>query len=201
MELLDITPDGARLTQGRLEKEMSKAKEKSKKRSEAGRLGAAAKSLKNEETPQANAEPLLKHSPEPEPEVREKGTLHVPKKDGPKADLFGGPEPPVATRKGTRIPDDWRPSEADINFALSEGMTNEEINREADQFRDYWRSRTRDAARANWSLVWKNRIRELADRKRERDARMARSQGAGGGGRGVVGLGEILARRRAEEPY
>ena len=61
--------DGA-ITQGRLTKEYQKAEEKSAKRSEAGKSGAEAKALKNNNSPQAIAEPLLKHSLEPEPEVR-----------------------------------------------------------------------------------------------------------------------------------
>lgn len=57
------------VTQKRLTSEIEKAQKKSKKRSEAGKLGAEAKALKNNETHQANAEPLLKHSLEPEPEI------------------------------------------------------------------------------------------------------------------------------------
>jgi hypothetical protein len=115
-------------------------------------------------------------------------------------DLFGSDEP-KATKRATRLPDDWEPCQADINFALKDGLTNEEIDRAADEFRDYWRSRGAGGAKTDWSATWRNHVRRIADRKRERDARMARSQGTGGGGRGIVGLGEILSRRRAEEPY
>ena len=64
-----LTVDGDQITQARLLKEIENANEKSLKRSEAGKLGVAAKSLKNNNAPQANAEPLLKHSSEPEPDI------------------------------------------------------------------------------------------------------------------------------------
>jgi uncharacterized protein YdaU (DUF1376 family) len=69
LELLTIV--GNCVTQTRLRKEIENANEKSAKRSEAGKLGVAAKSLKNNNTHQANAEPLLKHSLELEPEPEE----------------------------------------------------------------------------------------------------------------------------------
>jgi len=69
-DILDLlTVDGDQVTQARLLKEIENANEKSSKRSEAGKLGVAAKSLKNNNVPQANAEPLLKHSSEPEPDI------------------------------------------------------------------------------------------------------------------------------------
>jgi uncharacterized protein YdaU (DUF1376 family) len=50
------------ITQVRLLVELQKAEEKASKRSDAGKLGAIAKSLKNRETPQANGQAGLKHS-------------------------------------------------------------------------------------------------------------------------------------------
>ena len=62
---------GGDITQGRLASEIEKAAKKSQVRSEAGRAGAEAKALKNNNVAQAIASPLLKHSSEPEPELRE----------------------------------------------------------------------------------------------------------------------------------
>lgn len=125
-------------------------------------------------------------------------------------DMFGGPPPPPAKaprpkRQPTRLPADWRPTTDDRTFALTEGLTSEETDREADQFRDYWTARGAGGAKADWPATWRNWIRKRADDKRDRAARMAGRPYANGGGRGVVGLGEIIARGRAErgdgEPF
>lgn len=75
MALFDV--ESGDISQKRLSKELEKAHEKSAKRSEAGTKGAAAKSLKNNNQASANAEPLPKHSLEPEPEIEERETIDV----------------------------------------------------------------------------------------------------------------------------
>jgi uncharacterized protein YdaU (DUF1376 family) len=62
---------GETITQKRLAKELVKASEKSEKRRSAGKLGGEAKSLKYKEPALANADDLLCHSLEPEPEVED----------------------------------------------------------------------------------------------------------------------------------
>lgn len=69
-----FTVEGDCITQGRLTKEHEKAKEKGQKRAEAGAKGGKAKALKNKDTGLANATVLLKHLPEPEPDIREEDT-------------------------------------------------------------------------------------------------------------------------------
>jgi hypothetical protein len=104
-------------------------------------------------------------------------------------------KPPKASR-GTRLPDDWEPSEADVEVARAEGLTDEEIRRAALEFRNYWCARTRDATKLSWSRTWHNRVLEIADRKRGRGPRLvASSAQPGGGGRGAVSFADIYARR------
>lgn len=104
-------------------------------------------------------------------------------------------KPPKATR-GTRLPDDWEPSDADVEVARSEGLSDEEIQRAALEFRNYWCSRTRDATKLSWPKTWHNRVIDIADRKRRGGPRLvASSTKSGGNGRGAVSFADIYARR------
>ena len=78
------------------------------------------------------------------------------------------PPKPKPKRKASRLPEDWQPPDEFIAFAISEGFTEQDAYREADQFRDYWTSRSRDAARIDWFATWRNRIRDLVDRRKPR---------------------------------
>jgi len=73
--------NGDHITNRRLSKEYQKAEAKSELRSEAGRKGGTAKSLKRNDAPVANATGLLYHSSEPEPDRKKetpKGVLSAP---------------------------------------------------------------------------------------------------------------------------
>jgi hypothetical protein len=104
-------------------------------------------------------------------------------------------KPPKAER-GTRLPEDWQPSDADVEAARQEGLTDEEISRAALEFRNYWCSRSRDATRLSWPRTWHNRVIEIGDRKRRNGSRMAASSAQpGAGGRGPVSFADLYARR------
>jgi hypothetical protein len=45
--------------------------------------------------------------------------------------------------RGTRLPDDWQPSERDIAYALDRGMTRDRIAVEAEKFQNYWCAKVR----------------------------------------------------------
>jgi len=64
-----FTLSGDVITHKRVTFELEKAREKSIKRAEVGAKGGRAKALKNKEADLAIATDLLKHSPEPEPEL------------------------------------------------------------------------------------------------------------------------------------
>jgi hypothetical protein len=62
--------------------------------------------------------------------------------------------------RGNRIATNWAPTITDYAFASSEGMTREDINREADKFRDYWIAKSgREACKLDWSATWRNWVR------------------------------------------
>lgn len=55
-------------------------------------------------------------------------------------------------KKGTRIPQDWAP---DVAYATSKGMTEREINLEAEKFRLYWENRPgTGATKLDWNRTW-----------------------------------------------
>lgn len=104
-------------------------------------------------------------------------------------------KPPKASR-GTRLPEDWEPSEADVDAARKQGLTDEEISRATIEFRNYWCARTRDATKLSWHRTWENRVCDIGDRKRRYGPRLVASSGqSAGGGRGAVSFADIFARR------
>ena len=92
--------------------------------------------------------------------------------------------------RGTRLPDDWSPSDEDRAFAGSLGVA---VEREAASFRDYWHSKPgADGRKTNWSATWRNWVRRSSERK----------QGNGTGSRternGFIVHAERLAREDAD---
>lgn len=66
---------------------------------------------------------------------------------------------------GSRLPDDWTPSEADIAFAKKE-RPDVSWQAEADKFRDYWHGVAGAKGRkADWPGTWRNWIRRADGRK------------------------------------
>ena len=62
----------------------------------------------------------------------------------------------------SRLPDDWQPSDGDIDFAISLDV---DYRREADIFRDYWIAQAGAKGRkANWQSTWRNWIRRASER-------------------------------------
>jgi len=73
--------------------------------------------------------------------------------------------PPKGGQKGSRINPDWRPSEADLLKAREAGLSEAQISREAERFRDYWLAKPgKDGSKADWPATWRNWVRSSADR-------------------------------------
>jgi hypothetical protein len=65
--------------------------------------------------------------------------------------------------RGTRLPEDWAPTEDDRGFAASLGVA---VEREAASFRDYWHAKPgADGRKTNWSATWRNWVRRTSERK------------------------------------
>jgi hypothetical protein len=78
------------------------------------------------------------------------------------------PAPPTDKARGTRLSEDWRPSEPTI--AWSRQMSGEvDITAEWSKFQDYWLSRAGAGARkTDWDRTWKNWLRKALDDSRRR---------------------------------
>jgi uncharacterized protein YdaU (DUF1376 family) len=75
----------------------------------------------------------------------------------------------AASPRGSRLPPEWQLSLDDEAWALEQGMSRERIARAALKFKNYWLSRSRDAARLDWSLTWQNWvIKDLEDIERSK---------------------------------
>lgn len=142
----------------------------------------------------------------PPQEMRPAGDAGTPARRAPKpstnltdiisSEIISVPHSPKAAR-GARLDPDWRPSETETDFALNEGLTHEETDREADQFRDYWCAKSTGATKLDWTATWRSWVRKVADRKRERGARLASSSAfCSGGGQGPSDFAGIAARNR-----
>lgn len=68
---------------------------------------------------------------------------------------------PAKTR-GSRLPDDFNP---DLEFAMSEGLTAFQAEREAAQFRDYWMQQAgQKGVKLDWPATWRTWVRNTIKR-------------------------------------
>lgn len=82
---------------------------------------------------------------------------------GEEENSFGASAP---AKKGSRLPDDWTPSEKNIQDAQAQNLTTDEVRHEADKFRDYWISASgRNATKRDWDATWRNWCRNASERK------------------------------------
>lgn len=70
--------------------------------------------------------------------------------------------PKKKTKSGSRLPDDWRPTQEHVDAAmmLNPGYSREWFSATAHKFRDYWVAKTgKDATKADWLATWRNWVR------------------------------------------
>ena len=67
-------------------------------------------------------------------------------------------------KRGSRLEKDWWPSEANIQYALSHGLSLDRISIEAEKFRNYWTAKAgKDAAKLDWDATWQNWILKASE--------------------------------------
>jgi hypothetical protein len=70
--------------------------------------------------------------------------------------------PPERRTRGTRLPEDWQPSETDSAFA--EQVLGNGWGHECPKFRDYWHARAGPGGvKIDWSATWRNWCRKAAE--------------------------------------
>lgn len=71
---------------------------------------------------------------------------------------------PADTRRGHRLPDNWRPSETTI-AAMRKQFPHVDLKAVHEEFTDYWRGVPGAKGRKlDWDGTWRNRVREIAGR-------------------------------------
>lgn len=69
-------------------------------------------------------------------------------------------------KRGTRIPEDWKRTPADIEWQHSEKITDAQARRETEKFVSHFLAASgQSAVKRDWSQAWKNWIRTAADRQ------------------------------------
>lgn len=93
------------------------------------------------------------------------------------------------------IPLDWIPPPAQRRYALENGMTNQDIDRESLNFRDCFIDK--QDRRPGWDRSWQRWVRTWASGNRK-SPRLAGAPRPSANGSGVTDFASIAARRRAE---
>jgi len=67
--------------------------------------------------------------------------------------------------KGARLQVDWKPGTEEWNFATGLGFNVSQIERIADDFRDYWIAKPgKDGVKLDWPATWRRWVRKEADK-------------------------------------
>lgn len=67
--------------------------------------------------------------------------------------------------RATRIPPEWKPTQPDLEFALSKGMQQPRVATEAEKFRNYWTAKSGAAAsKLDWAATWRNWVLSSLER-------------------------------------
>lgn len=80
----------------------------------------------------------------------------------PKGDISSSPQGGTKKR-ACRIPDDWEP---DRGYAAEKGLSSQQIDIEAEKFRNYWKSVSgQRATKVDWSATWRNWVLSAIQRQ------------------------------------
>ncbi|MBQ0803127.1 MAG: helix-turn-helix domain-containing protein [Sulfitobacter litoralis] len=100
-------------------------------------------------------------------------------------------KPPPKQSRAVSIPSDWVPNDENISHAISKNLTHEEIQNEADQFRDYHLAK--GTRFKDWNAGWRTWV---GNSIKFRNRGMAGKQGPRGYGQGGS-IASAVARRRS----
>ena len=143
--------DGSGWINWRADEEIVRCKSKQEQASRAGKASAQ----RRFNARSTDVQPPITH--DPLPNTQERTSTEKSVEGG-----AGGTRAERADR-GTRLPADWSPTEADRAFAANLGVA---VDREAASFRDYWHSKPgADGRKTNWSATWRNWVRRSSERK------------------------------------
>ena len=176
--------DGDTITQEKLRKTWENTQEKIAKNVANGAKGGRAAASKSNDLGQANANNPLKRKatiPEPEPEPIKRDTSVSTKK--------------APAKRSVAIPQDWVPSDKNIEDAEARQFSAKEIHNEADKFRDHHLAK--GTTFKDWDAGWRTWLGNA--RKFAAGRGVAGVSQGGGYGRGGGIAGEVARRRLAGE--
>lgn len=81
--------------------------------------------------------------------------------------IFTSPRKSADTKKGSRLPEDWKCQDTLGEWAMDQGLSREEVITEIHKFRDYWTAKAgKGAIKLNWDSTFRNWIRNHMERKK-----------------------------------
>jgi uncharacterized protein YdaU (DUF1376 family) len=170
MELLTV--EGSVVTQKRLAVEFSKTLAKINQSKSAGHASAKAKSLKKQESESTIVETPLQRDDESvvtnglRLRIREEKEESARQGATPTALPEGKPKGKKKAALGTRLEPNWKPSKADIDSAKGYGLSDRDIDWEAQKFVNYWTSKTGSGGtKLDWPATWRNWCMRTAETK------------------------------------
>lgn len=91
------------------------------------------------------------------------GSLEHGSESAPDAEAL----PAKPNTRGTRLAPNWQLPDTWGQWAISEGLTVEQVRREAAKFGDFWHAKAgRDATKADWAATWRTWVRRCVDDSR-----------------------------------
>lgn len=67
--------------------------------------------------------------------------------------------------RASRLPQDWRPTQHECDYAASVGLYGAPLDREIENFRDYWHAKAgKDATKVDWAATWRRWARTAGER-------------------------------------
>lgn len=155
----------------RIDAELDKVREKSDKARASGQASVKKRKLNGRST---NAERKANYTDTDTDTDKKEDTDTVSNISDNKYSLVGAASPPPKpeikkSEKGSRLPEDWTLPIEWGQWALTIGMTRNEILTEEDNFRDYWSARTGSGAtKRNWEATWRIWCRKTLEYKTEK---------------------------------
>lgn len=114
----------------------------------------------------------LNTSSEPNPETKESSVESVFALAG---EARTEPDEKLKSKRGSRLPCDWKPGDLDRKYAAFHGLTGEWLENTAANFVGYWSNLPgQKGLKLNWSQAWEGEVRKEAVAQRHKPSNVAR---------------------------
>ena len=159
--------------QERQQKEFHTCSEKVSKNRANAALGGKAKALNANKSLVANARQTLEPKAantesDTESDTESERKIEPPHTPPPEVGAVETVKPTRSkSKRGTRLPDGWVPSERNIEDAINSGIPPQAVDELGEQFRDYWVAVPgQRGTKLDWDATWRNRCKDQAPKYR-----------------------------------